>query len=311
MDKNIRMNDPVEILEKESPYSFPQIKEEKKFYSKIPKVIAVSSGKGGVGKTNIVANLAFALGLLNKRVLVWDADLSLANLDVLLGLKPRYTIAHLLSHQKSMREILIEGPGGMTILPASSGVQDLFDLNESQKLFLLNELDDVAEMVDFLIIDTEAGISSNVLYFNMAAEESIILITPEPTSIMDAYVLMKVLSNQYQKKRFIILVNSASTSQEGKEVFRKISEVVDRLSADISLDYLGYVPYDESVPKAVKQQRAVLEIFPNSKSSRSFHNIAKKLVKRPFQFQKNGNIQFFWRYLAQCYQSTPKWGKTI
>ena len=306
-------------IRKESPemsgrrnlYSLSSAKEERKSYPQIPRVIAVSSGKGGVGKTNVVANLAFALILLNKRVLVWDADLSLANLDVLLGLTPRYTIEHLLSRKKSIQEILIQGPGGMTILPASSGVQALFDLNESQKLFLLNELDDVAEMVDFLIIDTSAGISSNVLYFNMAAEESIILITPEPTSLMDAYTLMKVLSNQYQKKRFTILVNSARSGQEAKEVFRKISRIVDRFSGDVSLDYLGFIPFDESLPKAVKQQRAVLEIFPHSKSSRSFFKIAKKLMERPVPFHRNGNIQFFWRNLLQCYPAAPKRGESV
>jgi len=300
------MNGTAEMIEKGDPFSHSQDKEGENSPPQIPRVIVVSSGKGGVGKTNVVANLAFALVLLNKRVLVWDADLSLANLDVLLGLTPRYTIEHFLSHKKSMQEILIKGPGGMKILPASSGVQELSDLNENQKMFLLNELDDMAGLVDFLIIDTSAGISSNVLYFNMAAEESIILITPEPTSMMDAYTLMKVLSTHYRKRRFMILVNSARSSLEAKEVFRKISRIVDRFSGDVSLDYLGFIPFDENLPKAVKQQRAVLDIFPNSKSSRSFFRIAKKIIEGPVRFQKNGNIQFFWRSLIQCNQPTPK-----
>ena len=311
MDRKEAMNNRAQINERCNCDSLSPMKKEKKSHQQTPRVIAVSSGKGGVGKTNVVANLAFALGLLKKRVLVWDADLSLANLDVLLGLTPQYTIEHLLNHQKTMQEILVQGPGGMTVLPASSGVQDLFDLNENQKLFLLNELDEIAEMVDYLLIDTEAGISSNVLYFNMAAEESIILVTPEPTSMMDAYVLMKVLSNQYQKKRFTVLVNSARSDQEAVEVFKEIGRIVDRFSGDISLDYLGYIPFDESLPQAVKQQKAVLEIFPNSQSSRSFFKIAQELMERPFQGYKNGNIQFFWRYLVQCYQTTPKWGKSI
>jgi flagellar biosynthesis protein FlhG len=306
MDQNERMNKSAEMPERREFYPLSQVKEGRKSRPQSPRVIAVSSGKGGVGKTNVVANLAFALILLNKRVLVWDADLSLANLDVLLGLTPRYTIEHFLSRKKSIQEILIQGPGGMSILPASSGARELFNLDESQKLVLLNELDDVAEMVDFLIIDTGAGISSNVLYFNMASEESIILITPEPTSMMDAYTLMKVLSTQYQKKRFTILVNSARSGQEAKEVFRKINSIMDRFSGNVSLDYLGFIPFDESLPKAVKQQKAVLEIFPNSKASRSFFKIAKKLNERPFQFYRNGNIQFFWRSLIQCYQSAPR-----
>ena len=172
-----------------------------------------------MGKTNVVANLAFALTRLGNKVLVWDADLGLANLDILLGLTPRYTIEHLLNRKKSLREILVEGPGGMTILPASSGVLELVDLKEDQKLFLLNELESLAENLDVLLIDTGAGISSNVLYFNMAAEELIVVVTPEPTSITDAYALMKVLSTRYQKRRFAILVNSARTDPEAKEVF--------------------------------------------------------------------------------------------
>jgi flagellar biosynthesis protein FlhG len=277
--------------------------------AKGPRVISVSSGKGGVGKTNVVANLAFALTQMEKKVLVWDADLGLANLDILLGLTPRYTIEHLLNRKKSIREILIEGPGGMTILPAGSGVLDLVDLDESQKLFLLNELEGLADIVDVLLIDTGAGISSNVLYFNMAAEESIVLVTPEPTSITDAYALMKVLSTKYQKNRFIILVNSARTSQEALEVFRKISRVVDRFLGNVSLDYAGFIPFDEKLPMAVKRQRPVLEIFPQALSSRSFMEVARGLMQPSLRGESHGNLQFFWRYLLQCHQPTAQPGK--
>jgi flagellar biosynthesis protein FlhG len=268
-----------------------------------PRVISVSSGKGGVGKTNVVANLAFALTQMGKKVLVWDADLGLANLDILLGLTPRYTIEHLLTRQKRVTEILLRGPGGMTILPASSGVLELVDLDESQKIFLLGELDGIAESVDVLLIDTGAGISSNVLYFNTAAEESIILATPEPTSITDAYALMKVLSTRHHKRRFTILVNAARDGQEGKEVFRKISRVVDRFLSEVSLDYLGFIPFDEMLPTAVRQQRPVLEMFPHAQCSRSFKHVAQVLAERPIQNDSQGSLQFFGRYLFQCHQS--------
>ena len=190
-----------------------------------PRVISVGSGKGGVGKTNVVANLAYAFTRLGKKVLVLDADLGLANIDVLLGLTPKFTIQHLLNRQKSIFEVLTPGPGGMSILPASSGVLELVDLEESQKIFLLSELDQVADTVDLLLIDTGAGISSNVLYFNLAAEESIVVVTPEPTSITDAYALIKVLSTKYKKERFTILINSAQNSQEAKEAFKKCEEL--------------------------------------------------------------------------------------
>jgi flagellar biosynthesis protein FlhG len=275
---------------------------------KWPRVIAVSSGKGGVGKTNVVANLALALTRLGDKVLVWDADLSLANLDILLGLTPRYTIEHLLSRKKSLREILVEGPEGMTILPASSGVQELANLKEDQKLFLLNELESLGENLDVLLIDTGAGISSNVLYFTMAAEEVIVVVTPEPTSITDAYALMKVLSNRHQKRRFAVLVNSARTGPEAKEVFRKISRAVDRFLGDVSLDYVGFIPFDEKLPAAVKQQRPVLEIFPQASSSRSFMEVARALREKPLRGESHGNLQFFWRCLSQCHQPAAQQG---
>jgi flagellar biosynthesis protein FlhG len=267
-----------------------------------PRVIAVSSGKGGVGKTNVVANLAFALTRLGEKVLVWDADLSLANLDVLLGLTPRYTIEHLLSRKRKLLEILVEGPGGMTILPASSGIQELAALDESQKLFLLSELEGLADKISVLLIDTGAGISSNVLYFNIAAEELIVVVTPEPTSMTDAYALMKVLAHKHQKKNFAVLVNSARSGPEAREVFRKISRVVDRFLGDVSLDYAGFIPFDEKLPAAVKQQRAVLEAFPQAASSRSFMEIARALREKPGRGESCGNLQFFWRCLNPCHQ---------
>jgi flagellar biosynthesis protein FlhG len=273
-----------------------------------PRVISVGSGKGGVGKTNVVANLAFAFTRLGKEVLVLDADLGLANIDVLLGLTPQYTIQHLLNREKTVFEIVTKGPGGMSVLPASSGVLELVDLDESQKLLLMNELDLIAETVDILLIDTGAGISSNVLYFNMAAEESIVVMTPEPTSITDAYAFIKVLSKKYRKERFTLLINSAQNGQEAKEAFRKISMAVDRFLGSTSLDYLGFIPFDEKLPLAVKRQRPVLEIYPQALSSRSFMEMAKILMEKPMRPSAYGQIQFFWQHLFKCQQLTERKG---
>ena len=256
-----------------------------------PRVISVGSGKGGVGKTNVVANLAFAFTRLGKEVLVLDADLGLANIDVLLGLTPQYTIQHLLSREKTVFEIVTKGPGGMSVLPASSGVLELVDLDESQKLLLMNELDLIAETVDILLIDTGAGISSNVLYFNMAAEESIVVMTPEPTSITDAYAFIKVLSKKYRKERFTLLIMA-----------------VDRFLGSTSLDYLGFIPFDEKLPLAVKRQRPVLEIYPQALSSRSFMEMAKILMGKPMPPSAYGQIQFFWQHLFKCQQLTERKG---
>jgi flagellar biosynthesis protein FlhG len=187
-------------------------------------------------------------------------------------------------------------------MPASSGVQELADLSESEKIFLLNELDTLAAAVDIFLIDTSAGISSNVLYFNMAAEESIVIVTPEPTSIADAYVLIKVLSKKCRKKHFTLLVNSAHDSREAKEVFKKISRVASHFLGALSLDYLGYIPFDEKLPSAVIHQQPVLEIYPQALSSRSFMEVAKALLEKPWRKSPNGNVQFFWKQFFQYQQ---------
>ena len=266
---------------------------------RFPRVLSVTSGKGGVGKTTVVANLAFAFTQIGKRVLVLYADLGLANIDILLGLTPQYTIEHFFKGEKVFSDILIRGPGGMSVLPASSGVVDLVDLNEGQKLFLLNEIDYISEGVDILLIDTGAGISSNVMYFNMAAQESIVVVTPEPTSITDAYALIKVLSTKFHKKEFLILVNLVDDLPDAKEVFLKISRVADRFLESLSIDYLGFIPVDGKLPLAVKQQRPVLEIYPKAPSSRSFKELANTLSGRPLRSRGFGSGQFFWKRLIQ------------
>jgi flagellar biosynthesis protein FlhG len=183
----------------------------------------------------------------------------------------------------------------MVILPAGSGIPELTDLNEGQKLFLLNEMDQLSQRIDILLIDTGAGISANVLYFNLAAQESIIIITPEPTSLTDAYALIKVLATRHQKKHFIVLANAVANELEAKDVFRKISLVADRFLDSVSLDYLGFVPLDEHVLKAVRKQKAVLELFPQSPAAKSFMVLSQRLLDRPFRNRNEGNIQFFWK----------------
>lgn len=255
-------------------------------------VIAVTSGKGGVGKTNVVANLALALARTGKRVMVLDADMGLANLDVLLGLVPTHTLEHVLSGEKRLTDIILPGPGGVMILPASSGIQDLTALTPGQQQILLEEFDRVAQQVDVLLIDTGAGISSNVLFFAVAAQEIVVVACPEPTSMTDAYALMKVLSSRFSEKRFRLLVNMARTPQEGSEVYRKIALVADRF-LNISIDYLGAIPEDDYVPMAVRRQRAVLDVFPQAPSSKEFHRLAATVSSWPASQSAKGSVQFF------------------
>lgn len=259
------------------------------------RVIAVTGGKGGVGKTNVVANLAYVMTRIGKRVLVLDADLGLGNLDVLLGITPKYHIGHLLSGERSLDEVIVRGPNGMMILPASSGVQELTALSEGQKLSFISELDNLKESVDVLLIDTGAGISSNVLYFNTAAQEIIVVVNPEPTSITDAYALMKVLFQRHDERRFNLLVNSVKGPKEGIDVYNNLCTVADRY-LDISINYLGSVPFDENLQKAVREQRAITDLFPHSKASQEFYNIAKTILDSQPK-KVTGNIQFLWKRL--------------
>lgn len=260
------------------------------------RVIAVSSGKGGVGKSNVVINLSLALDRMGLRTLIMDADLGLANIDVLLGLTPKYNMSHVLSGHKRLEEVLINGPGGVKIMPASSGVQELTRLTDEQKLLFLELLDGLETDIDVLFIDTAAGISDTVLYFNLAAHERIIVVTPEPTSLTDAYALIKVLYSKHGERHFRILVNSAQEEPKGKSIFAKLSKVADHFLDGLSLDYLGTIPHDTAVTRSVLQQKALLEAFPGAPASRAFMQVAETIYRnRPNVNQ--GTIQFFWKRL--------------
>lgn len=258
------------------------------------RVISVTSGKGGVGKSNVVSNLAIALSMLGKKVLIIDADLGLGNLDVLLGLSPVYNLNHVLNGEKALSEILIEGPAGIKIIPAGSGIQELTSLGQHEKLKLLDELDMLEEQFDIMIVDTEAGISENVTYFTVAAQEIVVVVTPEPTSITDVYALVKLLATRYSEHHFKVLVNMAKDSEDALEVFRKLANVAGRF-LDISLDYLGCVVKDDKVVEAVKRQRAVSELFPDSEAAGCFTTLAKRVIENTRQTRLKGNIQFFFR----------------
>jgi flagellar biosynthesis protein FlhG len=263
-----------------------------------PRVICVTSGKGGVGKTNIVTNLGYNLAKAGKKVLILDADLNLANVDILLGLTPRYNLHHVFMGEKTLAEVLVQGPEGLLILPASSGIMELADLTEQQRLYFLSEMSALAQKIDIMLIDTAAGINNNVIYFNLAARERIVILTPEPTSLTDAYALVKVLSSRHDVKKFRILVNLARSEKEALAVFRKLSIVADRFLDSLSLDYLGYIPYDSKLPTAVREQRLVSDIFPDAPASRMFSKLAGNIFQEEPEMKADGNIKFFWQGLV-------------
>ena len=262
------------------------------------RVVAVTSGKGGVGKTNVTANLAVALAHLGRRVMVLDADLGLGNLDVLLGLTPPYSLADVLSGQRRLRDVLVSGPGGITVLPAGSGFQNLTALTDPQMRELQSEMDDLQEQTDVLLIDTGAGIGRNVTSFATMAQDIIVVVAPEPTSLTDAYALMKVLSTQHSERRFRLLVSMTRTPTDGRDVYRKLSLVAERF-LHISIDFLGSIPYDHRLVEAVCQQRPLVELYPQSKAAQAFLGLAHDVADWPLPESPKGGLQFFWKSLLR------------
>ena len=261
-------------------------------------VYAITSGKGGVGKTAVVANLAYMLAAMGKKVLILDADLGLANIDVVFGISPLYNLNHFFSGEQELERIMVDGPLGIKILPAGSGIQNFTNLDSRQKLRLLDGLDAIQNHFDFVLIDTEAGISENVTYFNTAAQEIVVITTPEPTAITDAYALMKLLSTQYHEKSFNLVVNQIVSEDDALDVYRKLTMVANRY-LDISIDYLGSIPDDRQMVDAIRRQKVISELYPQSKITQAFRLLAGRICSEPTQATPKGNLQFFWKKLLQ------------
>jgi len=264
-----------------------------------PKVLAVSSGKGGVGKTNIVANLAYTLAKKGKKVLIFDADIGLNNIDILLGLDAKYHIGHVLSGEKTIEAVLVNGPEGIQVLPASNGWQELTTLDNQNKMRLMEELDRVSNQYDFLIFDTGAGISSNVTYFCSAAHEIILIATAEPTSHTDVYALIKVLFKKHHQKHFRLVVNSVKSEREALSIYKRLTDVIDRFLNQVTLEYMGFVHYDSNVTKSVRQQKAFAELYPYSKASQSINILSEKIIHERALLPSNGDSPFLWRDVLQ------------
>lgn len=270
------------------------------------KVVCVTSGKGGVGKTNVSVNLAIALSQRNKRVILLDADLGLANVDVLLGLHPTCNISHVLSGERTLEEIILTGPGGIKIIPASSGIQRMAELTPVESAGMISAFSELNDSLDVLLVDSAAGISSSVVTFCRTAHDIITVVCDEPTSITDAYALIKLLSQEYGIERFHILANRVSSSQEGRELFGKLVKVTDRF-LDVILDYCGAIPEDPQLGRAVKMQQAVVEAFPGSRSAAAFQRLALEAERWPMPRGASGYLQFFIERLVNpCYQEEAR-----
>jgi flagellar biosynthesis protein FlhG len=244
-----------------------------------PKIVAVTSGKGGVGKTNVVANLSVSLSELGKKVVVLDADFGLANLDVLLGLTPQYHLGHVLFGNKTLTEIMVQGPKGIRIIPASSGLQRMSELTLAQRNHLVESFANLDSDTDYFIIDTAAGISRNVIHFLLCAQEVIVVSAPEPTAIVDAYAVIKIILAEDSKKPIQVLINSVEHAEDAHEVFCQINSVVKRF-LNREIGYLGHIERDSHVSQAVRSQMVVTHRFPNAPASRCFRDLACRMAQR-------------------------------
>ncbi len=277
MKKKMTASNIIRLDDRKATGGGRQTMGKRKTTARSTKIITITSGKGGVGKTNIVANLGFSLSRFGKKVLILDADMGLGNLDVLLGLTPQYNLSDVIHGDKRLSDIIVEGPGRLKILPAASGIQELTNLSEQERYMVFSQLSELMRDFDIVLIDTAAGISSNVLFFNINADEIIVVVTPEPTAITDAYALMKVLSVKYGTDQFKLVVNAATSEREADEVFRQLSLVADRF-LNIRIDYCGQVGLDEKLRKGVRQQKVVSEMAPLAKASRDFSILSRKII---------------------------------
>ncbi len=263
------------------------------------KVIAVASGKGGVGKTNVAANLAVALATRRRRVMLLDADLGLANVDVLLGLQPRFNLSHVISGEADLESTVLEGPRGVRIVPATSGNYLMTDIPPMSQAAIVQAFAGLGDQPDVLIVDTAAGISASVARFVQAAQQAIVVICDEPSSITDAYALLKVFSRHYDISRFQVLTNQTRDAAHGRSLFEKIRKVADRY-LDVVLRHVGNVPYDEYLRRAVQEQRAVVDAYPGSPAGESFKRVAQTLDELPAASAPGGGIEFFFEQLLHA-----------
>lgn len=255
-------------------------------------VIAITGGKGGVGKTNISVNLSMAMAEMQRRVVLLDADLGLANVDVLLGLKSKLNLFDVLEGRCELREVLVDGPGGIKVVPASSGVQQMTQLNMHQHAALINAFSSLDNQIDALVIDTAAGISDTVVSFVAAANEVLVVVCDEPSSITDAYALIKLVSSEHSHTRFRVIANMTRTVNEGQNLFNKLQLVCDRF-LDVNLHYSGQVPFDENVRKAVQKQTPLIKYAPRCRASQAIKNIAQRVIEWPLPAGPRGHLEFF------------------
>lgn len=256
------------------------------------RVFAVASGKGGVGKTTVSVNVSMALCQAGHDVMLLDADLGLANVDVLLGLQPTFNLSNVLEGQCRLEDTILEGPHGLQIVPAASGQQQMAQLTATQHAGLIHAFSELERKVDVLVIDTGAGISAGVTTFVQAAQDVMVVACNEPASITDAYALIKVLSRDHGVRRFQVVGNQVRSASDGAALFENLRRVAERF-LDVQLMHLGNIPHDEWVRRAIQRQRAVVDAYPNSVAAGAFRVMARNMLKLPPPAGARGNLEFF------------------
>ncbi len=256
------------------------------------KVIAVTGGKGGVGKTTVSANLALAIAARGREVMLVDADFGLANVDVVLGLHTRFHLGHVINGECALEDAIVTGPRGIQVVPASSGVMRMANLTPAENAGLIRAFSELYHRIDIMVIDTAAGLHDSVVSFTRAAHHVVVVVCDEPASITDAYALIKVLAKDHAVERFQIVASQTRRAGEGLELFEKIRRVCDRF-LNVSLEFAGSVPFDEYLRRAVQLQSAVVEAYPSAASSDAFKNLALKADKWSVPGGIRGHLEFF------------------
>lgn len=262
------------------------------------RVIAVTGGKGGIGKTTVSVNLAVAYAKAGRKVLIFDADLGLANVDILLGLRPKKTMNDFLEGHCDIQDVCITGPYGMKILPGASGIQSMVDLDSEKAARIIHGISSLTDHIDLMIIDLAAGISKQVLEFTHAAENIMVIVCNDPTSMLDSFAVIKILSQRYARKKFGILVNKVKDLKEAYQVYSRFQELVVRF-LNVSLEYIGHVPADDYITFAARENAPIITAYPAAPASKAFHELQNCVHEWAATLPVSGGIQYFFEKLVK------------
>lgn len=270
------------------------------FTGRSTRVISVTSGKGGVGKSTMVANLAIEFEKRGQRVLMFDGDLGMANLDIMFQVKPKYSVQDVINGVVELRDILVQVTPSLTLIPGGTGLFELQKLPAHAKQMLLDQVSDLGTIYDVMLIDTAPGIADNVLYLNAAAQEIMVILTPDPSSLTDAYALIKVLHQRQRETKFSVVCNQVRDEDDGRRVFERLQTVAAQF-LPVTLSYRGAIPSDPHLRQCTRGQQIISKSVPQAESARAFSRLTQTLLEngqeQSFEVECKGSLQFFWKQL--------------